>query len=499
MRSLGQIIDEAIGHNPDKIAVEDRHHRISYRELDQQSSSISEFLHRHGVTSGDRIGIYSHKSTESVAAILGVLRANATYVPVGVDSPPARNAYIFKDCSVHSIIIEETLLPQFQSVCSPVNILERLTPNLYLMNGIKTEDSFTPKEPLAYILYTSGSTGNPKGVMYSHKGALSFIDWCSQTFPIERNDRFSSHAPFHFDLSIFDLYVCLKHGATLVLIDEDTGKNPLELGRFISDQGISVWYSTPSVLTLLTQFGKLEKYQNNPRLVLFAGEVFPIKHLRTLVSTWKEAVFFNLYGPTETNVCTYFEVPNSIPSDQSQPVPIGKSCEHLTCKAFLENGEVAEAGQRGELCVSGNIMSGYWNSTEKTTASFFQDPSNQRWYKTGDLVEQDAEGNFLYIGRKDRMVKRRGYRVELGEIETMLYQHPNVAAAGVVAVPDAEGGVQIKAFLQVIDREQATLIKMKQYASEVLPSYMIPDRFVFLSVLPKTSTDKIDYQALLTL
>jgi len=334
-------------------------------------------------------------------------------------------------------------------------------------------------------------------VTYSHRSALNFVQWCSQTVPVSDQDRFSSHAPFHFDLSIFDLFVCFGQGATLVLIDEETGKNPLELAKFIADKRISVWYSTPSVLSLLTQYGKPERYDYSAlQLVLFAGEVFPIKYLSALASVWKQARFFNLYGPTETNVCTYFEIPNPIPSGQSQPFPIGKSCSHLACNAFDENGIEVRKGEKGELYVAGEIMSGYWNLPEKTAAAFFVDRSNTRWYKTGDIVEEDANGNYVYIGRKDRMVKRRGYRIELGEIESMLYKHPFIAEAAVVAVSDIDGGIQIKAFVQVTDQEHASSIKMKQYAIEVLPSYMIPDRFIFLSSLPKTTTDKIDYQQL---
>jgi len=254
------------------------------------------------------------------------------------------------------------------------------------------------------------------------------------------------------------------------------------------------------VLSLLTQYGKLGKYDYSAlRLALFAGEVFPLRHLRSLASFWTNARFFNLYGPTETNVCTYFEIPNPIPQERSQPFPIGKSCSHLTCQIFDENGLEVPAGKEGELCVTGDIMAGYWNQPEKTASSYFVDGTGKRWYRTGDIVIQDPDGNFVYVGRKDRMVKRRGYRVELGEIEAMLYKHSAVVEAAVIAISDPEGGIQIKAFLQVSDPEQASVIKMKQYAAEALPTYMIPDRFIFLLALPKTTTDKIDYQKLLKL
>lgn len=168
----------------------------------------------------------------------------------------------------------------------------------------------------------------------------------------------------------------------------------------------------------------------------------------------------------------------------------------MICELFDENGVPVRTSEQGELCVTGDIMSGYWNQPEKTATVFFVDDSGTRWYRTGDIVVEEADGNFVYAGRRDRMVKRRGYRIELGEIESKLYEHPAAAEVAVIALHDNNGGIQIKAFLQVTDSKQASLIKFKQYAADVLPSYMIPDRFVFIPVLPKTTTGKVDYQQL---
>src|SRR5262249_25456333 len=160
----------------------------------------------------------------------------------------------------------------------------------------------------------------------SHSNAACFIDWCSDVFQPHEHDRFSSHAPFHFDLSIFDIFVAIKHGATLVIVDEHLGKEPARLGPWIAEKRLSVWYSAPSILTRTAQFGNLDKHDySSLRTVLFAGEVFPIKHLRALKALWKHPRYFNLYGPTETNVCTWYEVPRQIPDSQTEPVPIGKA------------------------------------------------------------------------------------------------------------------------------------------------------------------------------
>ena len=357
--------------------------------------------------------------------------------------------------------------------------------------------TLTPPSNLAYILYTSGSTGKPKGVMLSHANATCFVDWCSESFAPTAADRFSSHAPFHFDLSIFDIYVSLLHGGEIVLFGEDIAKQPTAMAEAIAERQISVWYSTPSVLRLLVEFGQLERYDWSALgLVLFAGEVFPIKHLRAIMAAWPAPRYFNLYGPTETNVCTYFEVPSEVPADREAPYPIGSVCENDRGMVVDEGDREVSRGEEGELLIAGGtVMRGYWNLPERTASAFHVDDTGERWYRTGDLVREEADGTLIFIGRRDRMVKRRGYRVELGEIESALYRHPDVVEAAVVALPD-EDGVRIEAHVSRADGGKGSIIEMKTFCSKEIPLYMIPDRFVFRPSLPKTSTDKIDYQAL---
>ena len=194
-------------------------------------------------------------------------------------------------------------------------------------------------DDLAYVLYTSGSTGKPKGVMLSHANAFTFLDWCDETLGPRPDDRFSSHAPFHFDLSVFDLFVSCRHAATLVLIGESLGKDPARLGAFLAERRISVWYSAPSILALMTEYGGLDRAGAvAPRVVLFAGEVFPIAPLRRLRALWPASEFWNLYGPTETNVCTAYRVPDTIPDDRTTPFPIGTACPPLLGRVVDEQG-----------------------------------------------------------------------------------------------------------------------------------------------------------------
>jgi acyl-coenzyme A synthetase/AMP-(fatty) acid ligase len=259
-----------------------------------------------------------------------------------------------------------------------------------------------------------------------------------------------------------------------------------------------VWYSAPSILSLLAEYGDLEARDLSAlRLVLFAGEVFPVKHLRALHALLPRPRYFNLYGPTETNVCTFYEIPRKIPEERSEPFPIGRACSHLLTRVVDSELRSVSAGQEGELCVGGaGVMRGYWNLAELSARAFLVDDEGVRWYRTGDIVVEGPDGNYVFLGRRDRMVKRRGYRVELGEIEAALYRHPAVREVGVVAVSNQEIGVRVKAFLACHDGRHPSVIEMKRFCADHLPGYMIPDFFSFHGVLPKTSTDKLDYQRL---
>lgn len=512
---LQDYLDASVERWPDRIAlVEPDGAAMTYRELGALSDAARDRFATIGVRPGDRVGIYLHKSIDSVAAILGILKAGAAYVPVDPTAPVHRNALILADCTVAAVVTESSvashLRRELQTFAHAPALLslEGVGGGEPLRRGLGDVTGAPPTRPgacpgtstddLAYILYTSGSTGRPKGVMLSHRNARSFVDWCSETFTPTEQDRFSSHAPFHFDLSILDLFVCLKHGSRLVLIGEELGKDPERLVQAMSAQRLTVWYSTPSILTLLMQYGGLERHDLSAlRLVLFAGEVFPMKHLRALTALLPHPTYFNLYGPTETNVCTYYRVPPHLPAARTTPLPIGRVCSHLRAKLVNETGGEVPDGKEGELVVAGTgVMQGYWNLPERTSQAFLQDGGAERWYRTGDIAVDAGGGVYEYLGRRDRMVKKRGYRVELGEIEAALYRHPKIHEAAVVAV-SAQEGVFLKAFISCrAGHDRPSIIDLKQFSAAELPGYMIPDRFVFTEAIPKTSTDKVDYQRL---
>jgi amino acid adenylation domain-containing protein len=512
--SLAEYLEASAKRCPDRIAVVDgRGACLTYRELDGLATRVAAMLMRHGVGTGDRVGVVMPKSVRTVAALFGIMKVRAAYVPVDYSAPATRNATILADCEVKAVVWHQDagdIGAVWPGDSVPAVVVaaghedERASIGGAPVLSWADVEAAVPEalpagrdpDELAYILYTSGSTGIPKGVMLTHRNALSFVDWCSSVFGPTEEDRFGSHAPFHFDLSVLDIYVPLKHGAGLYLVEEEVGKNPKALAEFIAGHRLTFWYSTPSILTLLAQFGDLPTQDFGAlRTVLFAGEVFPVKHLRHIVSLWPGRAYYNLYGPTETNVCTYYRIPDHIPEDRADPYPIGHLCAHCDGLLLDAEGGEAQAGEEGLLHIAGpSVFAGYWNRPAENAACFVE-RNGRRWYNTGDVVREDDRDGYIYLGRRDRMVKRRGYRIELGEIERALYQHARVAEAAVVSVSDP-AAVKIIAYLSVKDAARPSIIELKAFCAEHLPAYMSPDVFRFVEALPRTSTNKVDYQSL---
>ncbi len=488
MRTLYDLLEESAKHGAERPAVEDPEggKDLSYGELLHFAQIMGGFLGAEGIRAGDRVALCAEKSASSVAAIFSILGAGAAYVPLDPDSPAGRNAGIVRDVVAAGLLADENASSQLKELLGwsgkavPGNIFGGWT----LLKPPARPSAGDPE--ISYILYTSGSTGEPKGVVHTHASALAFIDWCSEIFRPGTSDRVLSVAPFHFDLSIFDLFVSLKHGARIVLAGNEAQFHPQNLVDLATERGVTIWYSTPTTFRMVLKHGQASQATRPPlRLALFAGEVFDPADLDALRSVWKKARCYNLYGPTETNVCTYYDATDH--TAEEGPIPIGKVCPF----------DQARLTEEGEILVTGaSVMHGYWARPERTSESFWKDPEGVAWYRTGDFAQDRGDGQWIFDGRRDRRVKRRGHRVELDAIEAALREHPSVAEAAVVAFPDPESGVRLRAHMSWSSGAPPTAADIRNFCAKRIPSYMVPDSFSFDGPLPKLASGKIDYRGL---
>ena len=520
---LHQLLQRAADAEPDGLAVVDGARSATFAELDARSNQLARLLVELGVRRGDRVGLYLDKSLESIVGIYGTLKAGAMYVPLDPQAPVSRLAYIARNCGMRVLVTgleKADLWVDLTEGGAPLDALVVLNAtdadvgelglgsgvDVVTTSGLTGQLTTSPAIgtidlDLAYVLYTSGSTGDPKGVMLSHLNALTFVNWASELCEIRPDDRLSSHAPLHFDLSVFDIFAAAHGGAPVVLVPPEALVFPAETSHFIDRAGITIWYSVPSALSMMLQRGGLERgVWPDLRIVLFAGEVFPTKHLRHLMTLVPHAKFINLYGPTETNVCTYYRVP-PLPPSRMEPIPIGVPIDNVEVFVVADDGTPATPGEVGELCVRGtSVMQGYWGDPARTSKAFVRDPLGRETrdpvYRTGDLVRLDRDGNYELLGRGDNQIKSRGYRIELGDIEAALYAHPDVTECAVTAVPDELITNRIKAF--VVARDGVAAADLVRFCSERIPHYMIPETFEFRDELPKTSTGKVDRRSLST-
>ncbi|MBW4565584.1 MAG: amino acid adenylation domain-containing protein [Mojavia pulchra JT2-VF2] len=489
--SLQNLVIRSAERVPNALAIKDPINSMTYSELDSLANRIARALIKLGVRKGDRVGIWLDKSTYAVAAMQGVLRLGAAYVPLDPLSPTSRAHTILTDCSVQALVTTEKRaeavltdgLAHIACLCVQGNWQGLSWHNVLSLSDQPIEASKSVEDDIAYILYTSGSTGKPKGVCISHRNALAFIHWASTELQATSADRFSNHASFNFDISVLDIYVAFHAGASVHLIPDEMSYSGKRLVNFIIQQEITIWYSVPSALILMMEQGGLLDVPSIPlRAILFAGEPFPIKHLRRLYERWRSARFLNLYGPTETNVCTFYEL-QEIDQKLTKPVPIGCACSGNQVWAVKEDGTEAKPGEEGELMVSGaSVMRGYWGHL----------PYGDKPYKTGDIVRLLEDGNYMYIGRRDYMAKVRGHRVELGEIESALEEHLSIHEAAVI-ISGAEIETRLIAFIALKkDAVAPSLLDIKRHCAERLPRYMIVDDICYLTDLPRTRNGKVD-------
>ena len=506
---LSHSIDQSARRFPTKEAFRCMNDALTYQELAKKTDQLALQLIASGVKKGDRVGVYMNRCLDSAIAVYGILKAGAAYVPLNPAAPKAHSRFVISDCGIEFIVSNmaqrrglKALLKETADIKQVIGVdIELSVPTVSWESVFGHEGTPEPSAPvlesdLAYILYTSGSTGKPKGIMHTHHSGLSFARLAVSLYAINENDRLANHSPLHFDISTLAYFAAPYVGATAVILTDAHTKMPVSQAQLISKEQITIWYSVPLALLQMIQANVLEGLEISAlRWVLFAGEPFPTKHLRSLMQLWPNPGFGNLYGPTETNVCTYFNLHEAPANDE--PIPIGKAWENTQCLVLDAEDKPLVPGESGELVVrSPTMMYGYWNKPELNAKCFFKRRNaagiEETYYRTGDLV-REHEGELIFLGRLDRQVKVRGYRIELDEIANVLLQHKAVDEAAVFVVEKEEEGASIHAQVLLKDGAVVSEAELGMLASEHLPKYAVPEQIAIATDFPRTATGKIDH------
>jgi amino acid adenylation domain-containing protein len=513
---LPQAIDRAAERFPDHDAIRCWDQRITYAEFAQKTNCLARSLIEQGVQRRDRVGVYMHKSLESAIAIYGIMKAGAAYVPLDPSAPVARLDYIVRHCGIRHLVTQtakrealqqlsglETPLECLIGLQSLANVHVRVVPwaEVYNMPVSPTPDVGIIEQDLAYIMYTSGSTGEPKGIMHTHHSGLSYAHWTVDAYSLHHQDRIANHAPLHFDISTFDFFGGALAGSTVVIVPEEHMKLPASYSKLLEDERISVIFTVPFALIQLLLRGALDTRDLSAlRWVIFGGEPFPTKYLRDLMRQLPHAGFSNIYGPAEVNGVTFFHI-LTLPDDDEEPVPIGRECPFAQALVVDEHDKVVADGEIGELLIrSPTMMQGYWSRNDLNQRAFYRKPVfpdyEEVYYRTGDLVRRQADGDYKFLGRKDRQIKTRGYRVELDEVEAKFLSHAQVEEAAVYPVPDADGMQRVEAAVILKAGADALASDLSQHVARLLPWYAVPGKIALVSSFPRTTSGKIDRQQL---
>ena len=519
-RLLQHALTAQADRRPEAVALVMDGARMTYAHLEAASNRLARMLRASGVQRGDRVALLLPKSPRAIVAIVAVLKADAIYVPLDTTSPIPRLARMLQSTAPRCLLAEAGVAAVAADLLAATP--ERAPLALGWIDGPPPPGpwasrsagfSATDVEALAdtvldtenrasdpaYILFTSGSTGVPKGVVISHANVQHFVDWATTYFALGPDDRTSGHSPLHFDLSTFDIFGTLGAGGQLHLVPPGLAVAPDAVPRFIRDAALTQWFSVPSLLTYVVKFDAVRPNDfPSLRRLLWCGEVLPTPVLRTLMARLPHVSFTNLYGPTEATVASSYHTVPACPATDDTPIPIGAPCAGEQLRVLDAERRPVPAGEIGELYIAGvGLSAGYWREPEKTAAVFVTDAAGVRLYRTGDLGRRGTDGLFYFVGRVDSQVKSRGYRIELGEIEAALHHIPEVREAAVVAV-DTGGfeGAAICCAYAPAPGAPLTPVTLRQALAAVLPAYMLPARWRRLDTLPKNANGKIDRPAL---
>jgi amino acid adenylation domain-containing protein len=501
--------------DPERTALVMGERRLSYGELEASSNRLARMIVQAGCRRGDRVCLFLPKSPEAIVSMLAVLKADCAYVPIDVASPAARVTRVVESADPSLVLFAEEsagLVGELHQAGAlravPAGALGE-SPQWPLEPAFTDADwaSFdaeplpraNTRDDIAHLLFTSGSTGIPKGVMITHDNVLHFVEWATSYFGTHEDDRVSGHPPLHFDLSTFDIYGTFLAGAELHLVPASYNLLPTKLGDMIRSAELTQWFSVPSTMAHMVKFGILEPGAfPSLKRVIWCGEVLPTPVLISWMEAIPQATFTNLYGPTEATIASsYYAVPER-PATETAEIPIGTPCAGEELLVVDEGLRPVPEGEIGDLFIGGvGLSPGYWRDEEKTRAAFLPDPrspeSGARIYRTGDLARLGEDGYVYFLGRADSQIKSRGFRIELGEIEVALNTFDEISECAVVGV-DTSGfeGKAICCAYAAAEGASIEIPKLRRQLRKLLPAYMIPVHWLELDELPKNVNGKID-------
>jgi amino acid adenylation domain-containing protein len=509
--TLTDILKNSAALYPDNEAFKCDIFSVSYKELDIKTSQLAKCLIDLGVKRGDRVGIYLNRCIETAIAIYGILKAGAAYVPLDFTAPHLRTRSLIDNCGIEFLVTSDkqkrkitSLLDTKSSLRGLIGITQDLliqTISWDVVFSTSLENYEAPKiieDDLAYVMFTSGSTGVPKGIMHTHSSGLSYAKLSAKLYDVRSNDRVANHAPINFDISTFGYFSAPLAGATTVIISDAHTKFPMSLASLMEKEKLTIWYSVPLALIQILLSGALDKLNlNSLRWVLFGGEVFGLKYLKELMRKWPDAMFSNVYGPAEVNQCTYYNFSNS--SKLGSQLPIGKIWDNTWFKILDYKDNEVTKGDKGILVIkSDTMMKGYWNNEELTQQSFYINDADleSKYYRTGDVVFENKDNNLIFVGRNDRQTKIRGFRIELDEIESILIRHDSVKEASVIIVELEKNKKELYAFILLLPEMSVSSKELISFCRGYLPVYSIPDEIQIFENLPRTSSGNIDRNVL---
>lgn len=487
--SIPEMFRSRVRAAPDAVALVVGDEQLTYAELERRAGRLAHLLRRHGAAPGERVALCLNRTPDLVVAVLAVLMTGAAYVPVDPGYPPARTAAILDDANPVAVVAHAGPAGKLADLDTPLLVLDRMADELAGQPDTPPAVEIAPGD-VAYVLYTSGTTGRPKGVLIEHHSVIAFVGAAQELFGLTEADRVLGYASANFDVSVGEMFNALLTGARLHLVRDDERLDVTRLQELLETAGITVTDLPPTVMALLAP-----ERLTALRIVFVGGEAFPGE----LVNAWNPGRrFFNGYGPTE---CTVTMIVHECPGHWTSSPPIGLPIANHVAHVLDEHFEPVPYGVAGELVIGGaGLTRGYLGAPELTREKIVPDPfggtPDGRLYRTGDLVRRRRDGSLVFVGRIDQQVKIRGLRIELGDVEAALAAHPGIGQLAVVPWTDPHGERHLVAYTTFAESPAPEAGAIRAHLADRLPAYMVPPFYVALDALPLTVSGKVDHRRL---